>query len=101
MASHLEQCQWLIAAMTVGLDFQLFGKSLPFLCGLIILTRRPVRSQRHGGGETTGKVTRMQMRATTITDFDRRELVVPNKFITEDVINWTFVRSDYASGLAH
>ena len=30
------------------------------------------------------------MRATTITDFDRRELVVPNKkFITEDVINWT------------
>ena len=38
----------------------------------------------------TGKVTRIQIRATTITDFDRRELVVPNrKFITEDVVNWT------------
>jgi potassium efflux system protein len=32
----------------------------------------------------------MQIRATTITDFDRRELIVPNKkFITEDVMNWT------------
>jgi potassium efflux system protein len=32
----------------------------------------------------------MQIRATTITSFDRRELIVPNKkFITEDVINWT------------
>ena len=41
-------------------------------------------------GGIAGKVTRVQIRATTITDFDRRELVVPNKrFITEDVINWT------------
>jgi potassium efflux system protein len=38
----------------------------------------------------TGTVSRMQIRATTITDFDRREMIVPNKkFITEDVINWT------------
>jgi potassium efflux system protein len=32
----------------------------------------------------------MQLRATTILDYDRRELIVPNKkFITDDVINWT------------
>jgi len=30
------------------------------------------------------------MRATTITDWDRRELLVPNKeFITGQVVNWT------------
>ena len=39
---------------------------------------------------TTGTVTQMQLRATTIRDLDLRELIVPNKkFITEDVMNWT------------
>jgi len=39
---------------------------------------------------STGKVRRIQIRATTFVDFDRRELLVPNKkFITEDVVNWT------------
>ena len=38
----------------------------------------------------TGFVTRIQFRATTITDLDRRELLVPNKkFITDELINWT------------
>src|SRR5690606_9160954 len=41
-------------------------------------------------GDVTGTVSRMQIRATTITDFDRRELIVPNRtFITDKVINWT------------
>jgi ABC-type nitrate/sulfonate/bicarbonate transport system permease component len=40
----------------------------------------------------------MQIRATTITDFDRRELIVPNKkFITDDVMNWTL--SDHINRL--
>jgi potassium efflux system protein len=35
-------------------------------------------------------VTRVQARATTVTDFDRKEVVIPNKtVITERVINWT------------
>jgi small-conductance mechanosensitive channel len=39
---------------------------------------------------TTGCVTRIQLRATTITDADRKEMIVPNKkFITDDVVNWT------------
>jgi potassium efflux system protein len=38
----------------------------------------------------TGKVTRIRIRATTVTDADMRELIVPNKeFITGKVINWT------------
>ena len=41
-------------------------------------------------GGVSGTVTRIRMRATTITDWDRKELIIPNKtFITADVINWT------------
>jgi potassium efflux system protein len=35
-------------------------------------------------------VSRIRIRATTITDWDRKELIVPNKrFITGEVLNWT------------
>jgi potassium efflux system protein len=35
-------------------------------------------------------VSRIRIRATTITDWDRKELIIPNKnFITGDLINWT------------
>jgi potassium efflux system protein len=37
-----------------------------------------------------GKVTRIQIRATTITLWDRSEMIVPNKeFITTKLVNWT------------
>ncbi len=83
--------QWLAAAMTVGLGFGLQEIFANLVSGLIILFERPVRvGDIVTVGQVTGTVTAMRMRATTITDFDRRELVVPNKkFITEDVMNWT------------
>jgi potassium efflux system protein len=83
--------QWLVAAMTVGLGFGLQEIFANFVSGLIILFERPVRiGDVITVNGTTGKVTRMQIRATTITDADRRELIVPNKkFITDEVINWT------------
>lgn len=38
----------------------------------------------------SGKVSRIQIRATTITDFDRKEYIVPNKeFVAGRVLNWT------------
>jgi len=41
-------------------------------------------------GGVSGNVARIRIRATTITDFDRKELIVPNKtFITEQFVNWT------------
>ena len=41
-------------------------------------------------GGVAGTVMRIRMRATTIIDWDRKELVIPNKiFITGDVNNWT------------
>ncbi|MDA1053429.1 MAG: mechanosensitive ion channel [Planctomycetota bacterium] len=83
--------QWLAAAMTVGLGFGLQEIFANLVSGLIILFERPVRvGDLVTVGGVSGRVTRMQIRATTITGFDRRELIVPNKkFITEDVMNWT------------
>ncbi|MDZ4821686.1 MAG: mechanosensitive ion channel [Planctomycetota bacterium] len=83
--------QWLAAAITFGLGFGLQEIFANFISGLIILFESPMRV-----GDTvtvdgvTGVVSRIHMRATTITDGDRKELIVPNKqFITGRLVNWT------------
>ncbi len=83
--------QWLVAALGVGLGFGLQEIVANFVCGLIILFERPFRvGDVVTIGDQTGKVTRIQIRATTVTDWDRRELIVPNKeFITGQLINWS------------
>ena len=83
--------QWLAAALTFGLAFGLQEIFANFISGLIILAERPIRiGDTVTVGNVNGTVTRIRMRATTITDWDRKELVIPNKtFITDDVINWT------------
>jgi potassium efflux system protein len=85
------QVQWLVAALGVGLGFGLQEIVANFVSGLIILFERPVRvGDTVTVGQLTGTVSRVRIRATTITDWDRKEIVVPNKsFITEQVINWT------------
>jgi len=83
--------QWLAAALTFGLAFGLQEIFANFVSGLIILAERPVRlGDTVTVGGVSGTITRIRMRATTITDWDRKELIIPNKtFITGDVINWT------------
>ena len=83
--------QWLVAALGVGLGFGLQEIVANFVCGLIILFERPIRvGDVVTIGDQTGRVTRIQIRATTVTDWDRRELIVPNKeFITGQLINWS------------
>jgi potassium efflux system protein len=85
------QVQWLIAALGVGLGFGLQEIVANFISGLIILFERPVRvGDTVTVGELSGTVSRIRIRATTITDWDRKEILVPNRsFITEQVINWT------------
>ncbi len=83
--------QWLVAAVTVGLGFglqEIFGN---FVSGLIVLLERPIRV---GDVVTidniTGTVSKIRMRATTVTNWDRQELIVPNKeFVTGRLLNWT------------
>jgi potassium efflux system protein len=83
--------QWLAAALTFGLAFGLQEIFANFVSGLIILAERPIRlSDTVTVGGVTGTVTRIRMRATTISDWDRKELVIPNKtFITGELINWS------------
>ena len=85
------QIQWLVAALSVGLGFGLQEIVANFVSGLIILFERPVRvGDTVTVGQLTGTVSRVRIRATTITDWDRKEILVPNKaFITEQVVNWT------------
>lgn len=87
--------QWLVAALGVGLGFGLQEIFANFISGLIILYEKPIRI-----GDTvtihdlTGSVTRINTRATTISDWDRKEIIVPNKaFITEQFINWSLTDS--------
>jgi potassium efflux system protein len=83
--------QWLVAAVGVGLGFGLQEIFANFVSGLIILFERPIRvGDIITVGDVSGKVSRIHMRATTIIDWDRKELIVPNKeFITGRVLNWT------------
>lgn len=87
--------QWLAAAVTVGLGFGLQEIFANFVSGLIILFERPVRvGDIVTLGNISGKVSRIQMRATTIIDWDRKELIIPNKeFVTGQVINWSLTDS--------
>lgn len=83
--------QWLAAALTFGLAFGLQEIFANFVSGIIILLERPIRvGDIVTVSDIEGRVTRLRMRATTITDFDMREILIPNKeFITGNVINWT------------
>ncbi|MEE4384712.1 MAG: mechanosensitive ion channel domain-containing protein [Pseudomonadales bacterium] len=83
--------QWLVAALGVGIGFGLQEIVANFISGLIILIERPVRvGDVVTVGEVSGTVTRVQIRATTIRNWDQQELIVPNKeFITGRVLNWS------------
>ena len=82
---------WIAAALSVGLGFGMQEVVTNFVCGIILLFERPVRvGDVVTVDGTTGTVTRIRMRATTITNWDRQELVVPNKtLITNTFLNWT------------
>jgi len=83
--------QWLIAALGVGLGFGLQEIVANFVSGLIVLAERPVRiGDVVTVGSDTGTVWRIRARATTVVDFENKEVIIPNKaFITERVVNWT------------
>jgi len=85
------QIQWLVAALSVGIGFGLQEIVANFISGIIILFERPIRvGDVITIGATDGVVTRIRIRATTIRDFDGKELLVPNKeFISGHLLNWS------------
>ena len=101
------QIQWAVAALSVGIGFGLQEIVANFISGLIILFEQPIRvGDVVTVGNTSGRVTKIRIRATTIRDFDRRELLVPNKeFITQQLLNWSLsdqvTRSTVEVGVAY
>ncbi len=83
--------QWLVAAFGVGLGFGLQEIFANFISGLILLFERPIRiGDIVTIDDLSGTVSKIETRATTIIDWDNKEIVVPNKtFITQKLINWS------------
>ena len=86
-----EKVQWLAAAVTLGIGFGLQEIFANFVAGIILLFERPVRvGDIITVDSTTGLVTRIRIRATTIRNWERQELIIPNKdLITGRLTNWT------------
>ncbi|MHC4932841.1 MAG: mechanosensitive ion channel domain-containing protein, partial [Planctomycetota bacterium] len=82
---------WLVAAFSVGVGFGLQEIIANFVSGLILLFERPVRvGDTITVGQTGGTVEKINIRATTVTNWDRQSIVIPNRnFITQNVTNWT------------
>ncbi|MGQ9607256.1 MAG: mechanosensitive ion channel domain-containing protein [Thermogutta sp.] len=101
------QVQWLVAAVGVGLGFGLQEIFANFVSGLILLFERPIRvGDVVTLGEYSGVVSRIRIRATTLLNFERKELIVPNKdLITGRILNWTLSdavnRVEVAVGVAY
>ncbi|MGK0189449.1 MAG: potassium efflux system protein, partial [Verrucomicrobiales bacterium] len=99
--------QWIAAAVTLGIGFGLQEIFANFVAGLILLFERPIRlGDVVTIGDASGKVTQIRIRATTILQFNNRELVVPNKeLITGTLINWTLsdgiLRIEVPVGIAY
>jgi potassium efflux system protein len=82
---------WVLAAASVGIGFGLQEIIANFVSGLILLVERPIRvGDIITVGNTGGTVDRINIRATIVTNWDRQQIIVPNKeFVTKDLTNWT------------
>ena len=85
----------LTGALGVGVGFGLQNIVNNFISGLILQFERPI----HVGDVldidgTTGKVTRIGIRSSTVKTFQGAEVIIPNgNFISGKVINWTLSES--------
>ena len=86
----------LAGALGVGIGFGLQNVTNNFVSGLIILFERPIKvGDRIEVADITGDVTKISMRATTITTNDNISIIVPNsEFISSSVINWSHTDRD-------
>jgi small-conductance mechanosensitive channel len=79
-------------ALGVGLGFGLQAIASNFISGIIILLDRSVAIGDYVEivDGPSGIVREMNMRCTVLETYDGKDIVVPNeKFITDNVINWT------------
>lgn len=99
--------QWLFAALSVGLGFGMQEIFANFVSGIILLFERPIRvGDTVTINDVTGTVAKIRIRAITMIDPDRKEVIVPNKsFVTGQVTNWalsnTITRLVVSVGVAY
>jgi small-conductance mechanosensitive channel len=79
-------------AVGIGVGLGLQEVINNFISGLIILFERPIKiGDRIQVGDVNGGVVEIRARSTTVLTNDNVAIIIPNsKFITENVINWTF-----------
>jgi potassium efflux system protein len=104
---RLEDLQWLLAAIGVGIGFGLQEVVSNFVSGVIILLERPLKV-----GDVIeisglpGEVVDVNIRATTVRTFQNHFVLVPNKeIITQHLVNYTGrdpkVRGDISISVAY
>jgi len=91
LGASWSQMGWAAAALGVGIGFGLQEIIANFVSGLILLFEQPVRlGDVVTVGDASGTVTQIRIRATTIRDWDNKELIVPNKeLVTGRLLNWS------------
>jgi potassium efflux system protein len=98
---------WLLAAISFGVCFGLQEIVANFVSGLILLLERPIRvgDLIEVDGEVA-VVERINIRSTTVTNFERQTIIIPNKqLITQNLTNWTrndrLMRRQFRVGVAY
>ena len=88
---NLSSLAVIAGAIGVGIGFGLQNIVSNFVCGLILLTERPIQiGDRVDVGGTMGGVIRIGARSTAIVTNDNITIIVPNsEFISGRVINWS------------
>lgn len=83
----------LAGTLGIGVGFGLQNIVNNFISGLIILVERPIKvGDRIEIGDVHGRVTHLGARSATILTNDNISIIVPNqKFITENIVNWSHV----------
>ncbi|MCV5598461.1 mechanosensitive ion channel, partial [Escherichia coli] len=72
MGVQWDKLQWVAGGLSVGIGFGMKEILSNFVSGIIILFERPVRiGDTVTIGSFSGTVSRIRIRATTLTDFDR------------------------------
>jgi small-conductance mechanosensitive channel len=87
----LDKIGVVLAALGVGLGFGLQEIVSNFVSGIILLLERPIRvGDIVTVAAMTGKIDRINIRATTVINAENQCLIIPNReFITGNLINWT------------
>jgi small-conductance mechanosensitive channel len=92
---ELSKLTLVISALGVGIGFGLQNIVNNFVSGLVLAFERPVRegdqvTLGQPGGQTSGRVDLIGLRATRIRTPDGAEVIVPNAMlISSEVTNWT------------